>query len=193
MSHPADVKLESFHVSEVVSNGRGGKSASLSVQNKPIKLILRQCTTPFEVSSFDRTSDRKSLDIRANVEIVTFCERLDKELLKHASKLGCAEGGYTSLLKVQKEGYAPLFRQKISISDSGKSGCKFFEAGTKRRLSDEEISQLPWRDLEMNVLCRISSIWINAGRWGPQCTPEAIMVKRCDVCPFADDDLDSLD
>ncbi len=93
MSHPADVKLDSFHVSEVASNFRGGKSASLSVQNKPIKLTLRQCTAPFEVSSFDRVSDRKSLDIRANDEIVTFCERLDKELLKHASKLGCTDGG----------------------------------------------------------------------------------------------------
>ncbi len=138
-------------------------------------------------------SDRKSLDVRANDEIVTFCERLDRELLKHASKLGCTESGYTSLLKAQKEGYAPLFRQKISICDSDKSGCKFFEAGTKRRLSDEEVSELPWRDLEMNILCKISSVWINAGRWGASATPEAILVKRCDTCPFADDDLDSLD
>ena len=104
MSRPADAKLESFHVSEVVSSGRGGKSASLSVQNKPIKLILRQCTTPFEVSSFDRMSDRKSLDIRANDEIVTFCERLDKELLKHASKLGCTEGGIPAYSKFKRKG-----------------------------------------------------------------------------------------
>ena len=193
MSRPADVTLESFHVSEVVSNGRGGKTASLGAKNKPIKLTLRQCTTPFEVSSFDRVSDRKSLDIRANDDLVSFCARLDKELLKHASKLGCSESGYTSLLKGQREGYPPLFRQKLTITDNGRSPCKFFEAGTKRRLSDDEVSQLPWRDLEFNVLCKISSIWINAGRWGPQCTPGAIMVKRNDVCPFDDDDLDSFE
>ncbi len=193
MSHPADAKLESFHVSEVVSNGRGGKSASLSVQNRPIKLILRQCTTPFEVSSFDRVSDRKSLDVRANDEIIAFCQRLDTELLKHASKLGCNAGGYTRLRKEQKDNFPPLFRHKLSISESGKSGCKFFEAGTKRRLSDEEVSQMPWRDLEMNILCKISSVWINAGRWGASATPEAILVKRCDTCPFEDGDLDSLE
>ena len=141
---PTELTLESLHVGEVAQNGRGGKTASLNVQNKPIRITLRNCTTPFDVSSFDRVSDRKSLDVRADDEIVTFCERLDTELLKHASKLGCTESGYTSLLKVQKEGYAPLFRQKISITESGKSGCKFFEAGTKRRLSDEEVSQLPW-------------------------------------------------
>ncbi len=71
--------------------------------------------------------------------------------------------------------------------------ASFFEAGTKRRLTDAEVSELPWRDLEMNILTTISSIWINAGRWGAQATPEAILLKRCDVCPFADDDMDSLE
>ncbi len=135
------------------------------------------------------------MDIRANDELVAFCERLDKELLWHASRLGCAESGYTPLLRTQKEGsgFAPLFRQKISISESGRSPYKFLEAGTKRRLSDEEVSQLPWRDLEMNVMRWISSVWLNAGRWGASASHEAILIKRCDICPFADDDLDSLD
>ncbi len=68
-----------------------------------------------------------------------------------------------------------------------------FEAGTKRRLSDEEVSELPWRELEMNILCKITSLWINAGRWGASATPEAILVKRCDVCPFDDDVLENFD
>ena len=91
---PTELTLESLHVGEVAQNGRGGKTASLNVQNKPIRMTLRNCTTPFEVSSYmDQGGDRKSLDVRANDEIVNFCERLDKELLKHASKLGCSEGG----------------------------------------------------------------------------------------------------
>ncbi len=81
-------------------------------------------------------------------------------------------------------------RQRIGISESDRSGCQFFEAGTKRRLSDEEVNQLPWRDLEMNTLCTISSIWVNAGRWDPHATPEVILLKRNDVCTF-EDDLDS--
>ena len=58
---------------------------------------LRNCTTPFEVSNYDRVSDRKSLDARANDEIATFAERLDTELEKYAGKVGCAASGYTSL------------------------------------------------------------------------------------------------
>ena len=66
---PTELTLESLHVGEVAQNGRGGKTASLNVQNKPIRITLRNCTTPFDVSSFDRVSDRKSLDVRADDEI----------------------------------------------------------------------------------------------------------------------------
>ena len=120
-------------------------------------------------------------------------DKLDTELKKHAGKVGCAESGYTSLLKEQKEGYAPLFRNKITITPAGKSPCKFFEAGSKRRLTDEEVAELSWRDLEMNVLCKVTSLWVNAGRWGASATPEAIMVKRCDQCPFDDADMETWD
>ena len=174
-------------------NGRGGKRGSLSVNGKPLRRTLRNCTTPFEVSSYGRVSDRNSLDLRANDEIVAFVNRLDTELRKHAGKAGCAESGYTSLLKQQKEGFAPLFRNQITITPAGKSPCKFFEAGTKRWLSEQEVAELPWRDLEMNVICKVTSLWVNAGRWGASSTPEAIMVKRCDECPFEDADMETED
>ena len=45
----------------------------------------------------------------------------------------------------------------------------------------------------MNCLCKITSLWTNAGRFGVSATPEAIMVKRCDQCPFEDADMDSFD
>ena len=161
---PSEIPLDKLQLSEVSQNGRGGKSASLSVNGKPLKLTLRNCTTPFEVSSYDRVSDRKSLDLRADDETAAFLTRLDTELKKYAGKVGCAESGYTSLPKQQKEGFAPLFRNKVTILPSDKSPCKFFEAGTKRRLTDEEVAELPWRDLEMNVMCEVTSLWVNAGR-----------------------------
>ena len=157
------------------------------------RITIKNCTTPFDCSSYDKVSDRRSLDLRADDILIAFSDRLDKELIKNAAKVGCQESGYTSLLKQQKEGYAPLFRQKITITSAGKSPCKFFEAGTKRRLSDEEVAGLPWRDVEMNVMCKITSLWVNAGRWGPSATPEAIMVKRCDECPFEDVDTETED
>ena len=185
--------MDKLLLGDVSQNGRGGKSASLSVNGNPLRLTLRNCTTPFDVSSYDRVSDRKSLDLRADDETAAFLTRLDTELKKYAGKVGCAESGYTSLLKQQKEGFAPLFRQKITITPAGKSPCKFFEAGTKRRLTDEEVAELPWRDLEMNVLCKVTSLWVSAGRWGACATPEAIMVTRCDHCPFDDADMETWD
>ena len=191
--HPSEISLDKLQLGQVSQNGRGGKSASISVNGKPLRLTLRSCTTPFEVSSYDRVSDRKSLDLRADSHTIAFMDRLDAELKKYAGKVGCAESGYTSLLKEQKEGYAPLFRNKITITPAGKSPCKFFEAGTKRRLTDEEVAELPWRDLEMNVICKVTSLWVNAGKWGASSTPEAIMVKRCDQCPFDDADMETWD
>ena len=123
---PSEISLDKLQLGEVSQNGRGGKSASISVNGKPLRLTLRNCTTPFEVSSYDRVSDRKSLDLRADDETAAFLTRLDTELKKYAGKVGCAESGYTSLLKQQKEGFAPLFRQKITITPAGKSPCKFF-------------------------------------------------------------------
>ena len=189
--HPAEIALDKLQVGEVTQNGRGGKTASLNVNSKPLRITLSRTTTPFEVSSYDKVSDRKSLDLRADSHTVAFADRLDTELKKHAGNVGCMESGYTSLLKEQKEGYAPLFHQKITITPAGKSSCGFFEAGTKRRLTDDEVAELPWRDLGMNVMCKLTSLWVNAGRWGASATPEAIMVKRCDQCPFEDADMES--
>ena len=64
----------------MTQNGRGGKTASISVKSKPLRITLRPCTTPFEVQSYDRVSDRKGLDIRADCETIAFADRLDAEL-----------------------------------------------------------------------------------------------------------------
>ena len=183
----AQTSLKDLQLGEATLNGRGGKNASLSIKGQPLKITLRNATTPFQVSSFDHSSDRKSLDVRADAETTGFLERLDKELKSRAANLGCAEAGYTSLLKPQKEGFAPLFRQKITISPAGKSPCKFFDAESRRRLTEEEVAELPWRDLEMDLLVKISSLWVNSGRWGATATPAAIMVRRNDICPFAEE------
>ena len=101
---PSEVSLDTLQVGEVTQNGRGGKTASISVKSKPLHITLRNCTTPFEVSSYDRVSDRKSLDVRADDETIALVNQLDTELKKYAGKAGCTESGYTSLLEQQKEG-----------------------------------------------------------------------------------------
>ena len=97
--HRSEVSSNKLQLGDVSQNGRGGKTASLSVNGKPLRLTLRNCTTPFEVSSYDRVSDRKSLDLRADDETAAFRNRLDTDLKKYAGKVGCAESGYTALLK----------------------------------------------------------------------------------------------
>ena len=99
---PSEVSLDQMQVGEVTQNGRGGKTASISVKSKPLHTTLRNCTTPFEVSSYDRVSDRKSLDVRADDNTIAFVGRLDTQLNKYTGKVGCTESGYTSLLKQQK-------------------------------------------------------------------------------------------
>ena len=78
--HPSEFSLDKMQLGDVSQNGRGGKSGSLSVNGKPLKLTLRNCTTTFEVSSYDRVSGRKSLDLRADDELIAFADSIDKEL-----------------------------------------------------------------------------------------------------------------
>ena len=84
-----------------------------------------------------------------------------------------------------KGDYEPLVRCKITISETGRSPTEFFEEGTKRRLTDEEISNLDWRDYSFNVLLRISSAWLQGSSFGPIATPEAIVVKAAGGFPEA--------
>ena len=186
VNHNMYPKIENVTVSELIANQRGGKSATVLLNGKPIRLNLKSLTTPFECSAYDKESSRKSLDTRANDELQAWCQQLDKKILPFATKLGCKEANYKSLLKEQKEGYAPLFRQKITISAEGKSPCKFFEAGSKRRLADKEVSELSWVDLEFNCMCKISSLYVNGPNWGLVATPEAILCRQTDACPFTD-------
>ena len=81
--HPSEIPLDKLQLGDVSQNGRGGKSASLSVNGKPLRLTLRSCTTLFEVSSNDRVSDRKSLDLRADSHTIAFMDRLDNLSLIH--------------------------------------------------------------------------------------------------------------
>ena len=139
------------------------------------------------MSRFDGTSARKSFELRTTPELRAFAQRLDAKLQPFAKQLNC--GTYNSLLKAQKGDYEPLLRTKITIdSDTGKSPTKFFEAGTRRRLSDAEVRDLDWKECSFNVLLRLSSIYVNSGAFGPVATPEAIVVKRLDEYPAALDD-----
>ena len=124
MSRPSELKLNDVTVGDLQSNARGGKTAQLLAGGKQIRLKLRGCTTPFQCSSFDKASTRRALDVRTDAELLAFCKRLDAAVLPFAKKLTCQEAGYKSLAKEQKQ-YEPLFRQKTTLDDDGKTPVKF--------------------------------------------------------------------
>ena len=101
-------------------------------------------------------------------------------------KLVC--NAYSSLLKAQKETMTIWFvRKLLSITRLGKV-LQFFEAGTKRRLTDAEVRDLDFRECKFNVLLRVSSVYVQRGCFGPVASPEAVVVKREDLFPQALDD-----
>ena len=154
---PNDTPVDSLCLGELVSNPRGGKTCNFA---KPVKLMLKECSTPFEVSSYDGISDRKTLDLRSTREIRDFCKRLDEQLKKQGSNIACKPDGYRSLLKDQKEGYDELFRTKLTLSSSGKTNVKIFDEN-KQRLSEEQIAGITWRDCVMTVLVSIKGCYVH--------------------------------
>ena len=63
----------------------------------------------------------------------------------------------------------------------------FFDEA-KRRLSDAEILDLSWRDLEFSCMSRVSSLYVNGPNWGLLCTPDAIKCRQTAACPFKESD-----
>ena len=98
-------------------------------------------TTPFPVSSFDGTSSRRSFELRSTPALRDFCVRMGAKLEPMGKQLHC--NAYNSLLRPQKGDYEPLFRTKLTIDETGRSLTTFFEAGTKRRMSNAELQERP--------------------------------------------------
>ena len=190
--HPSEIQLTNLSVGDLQSNPRGGKTAPLLVDGKQLKVKLRGVTTPFVCSAYDKTSVRKALDVRTDEALRYFVYELDAALLPFAGKLTCRPEGYKSLLKSQKEGYDPLFRMKLSLDDNGKTPVKFYNE-KKERLAPDEIRDLDWRGISMNINLTIRSIFVNAGNWGCVAEPNCILTKLQDEDPFSEveDDIDA--
>ena len=119
---PETASCETLALGDLISNARGGKTAAIQ---PAIRLTLQNASTPFQVSSFDGSSARKSLELRSSPALRDFCVRLDAKLQPMGKKLGC--NAYNSLLKEQKE-YDPLFRTKLTIdNETGKSPTNFLK------------------------------------------------------------------
>ncbi len=188
---PADHPLQSVTCGDLQSNAPGGKTAQILSDGKQIRLKLRGVSTPFQCSSFDKTSTRRALDVRTDAALVDFCRRLDNVVLPFAKQLTCTEGGYKSLAKGQKE-YEPLFRLKLTLDDDGKTPVKCFTPD-KKRMTPAQISQIDWKDVSLDINLTISSVFVNAGNWGCVATPQSLLVRPQDSCEFSGGEEETFD
>ena len=74
-----DIAKSTIELGQLVANARGGKNASVTLNGKPLKIHLKNCTTPFDCAGFGG-GDRRSLDIRADDKIETFVRGLDEKV-----------------------------------------------------------------------------------------------------------------
>ena len=88
---PRAISCQELKCSDIVANARGGKQSALT---PPLKVLLQNVTTPWQVSAYDNSSDRKSFDLRTTPEIQEFCKRLDSKIKNVAKELGCKEEKY---------------------------------------------------------------------------------------------------
>ena len=82
-----DLATAQLEVGPLTANARGGKNASITLNGKPLKFQLKNCTTPFECQGYGG-GDRRSLDIRADAELQAFATALDAKVLREGAKLG---------------------------------------------------------------------------------------------------------
>ena len=47
-----DIAKSTLELGPLTANARGGKNASVTLNGKPIKIHLKNCTTPFECAGF---------------------------------------------------------------------------------------------------------------------------------------------
>ena len=104
----------------------------------------------------------------------------------------CSESGYKSLAKAQREGYDALFRQKITLGDEGATPVKFFDEH-RQRLTPAQIANLEWKDFKMDINLTISSVFVNAGKWGCVATPQSMLVRSNENCEFSDTESNNSD
>ena len=127
MAKPCAPEHATFDITlgDLIANAKGGKAAAIT---PAIRLLLSNVSTPFQVSSFDGNSARKSFELRSTPAMRDFCVKLGTKLQPFGKKLGCSS--YNSLLKEQKGDYEPLVRTKLTIcNEAGKSPTKNLRRG----------------------------------------------------------------
>ena len=87
-----DLATATLELGPLTANARGGKNASITINGKPLKFQLKNCSTPWGYQGYGG-GDRRSLDVRADAELQAFATALDAKVLAEGAKRGRTEGG----------------------------------------------------------------------------------------------------
>ena len=180
------------------------RTANIFADNKTLRVILSQkatLTTPWQVSSFDGTSDRCSLDLIVTEEnlLGEFVDKVDEQILAFVKQniSRYSKQSVDDLVRsfrplrrqASKEGYSDTLRCKLTLSDN-KCSAKAWD-GNKTPLSPAELKELDWPGCKLAVVVTISGVYFQAGSWGGilnthmiQCLANASPSR---ACPFSAD------
>ena len=178
-------------------NAKSRTASLFGGDGKPIRVVLAQETTlwtPWQVSAFDASSDRCSMDlvITSDNHLGQFADAVDTAVFdfvkgsKERYIKGQADLAATfrpCRRKASKEGYNDTLRCKMTRSAT-KCSAKAWD-GNKVPVSPAELKELDWTACKMAVAVAVSGVYFQAGTWGPILNVHMLQVAPQDrSCPF---------
>lgn len=186
-----------WQLKDVVTSGRGAKSAQLAVSGQPLSFQLgskgQELVSPWGAGVFggdtaEVAATRLSIDwslpnfLEAQLSVIDewavgyitkHCERL----LKKKLTLDTVKANYKPLVKPH-EGYAPTVRTKFNVG--GRHGLRCWDAhGQPRELPED------WRGLPCVLRATLSHLWLMGTSFGfVLCLTDAQVSETRASCPF---------
>ena len=186
----ATFDLKALTVGDLVTSGKGGKSALLSYNGAPVVWTPEPQAVQFEPTSFSGEDvSRVNLVLRASPEALQQLEALDERICslvaENSQKLfGKAlseqevRARYTPCIKRSEKGHAPTFKVKINLSGRGAVRC--WDLEKKPREQPES-----WVTCTVQPRITLKSIWLMSKDWGCLLECSDLMVDEAvQDCPF---------
>ena len=161
---------------------RGNKSAALTTNTRlPIKFIVKDTQTPFNVSAWNPDDKRVTLDLEANAETREFAETLDEFVLKKlANSTAYFKKAHT--YEELKQLYKPLIHEHDRTAATIRT--KLERDGVRCWDKDNNIMQEPddWRQANLTAQITVKGLWFMSNQFGV-----TLEVKDVQIIPYATD------
>ena len=183
--------LTTLQIGDVVTTGKGAKTAPFTSEGKPVFANLWPMQIRFEPSAFqDPDATRVNMVFRPPEEVIQHLQELDEFILQTVCKdparwFGKARSetqireSYNPIVKLHDK-YLPSFKDKANLEPPYQ--MKVWDAeGVQRGFPDE------WKDLTVKPRIRLKNLYfMGAGAFGAtlECTDAQIVEEQVQACPF---------